>query len=47
LRPRKGAAESNGEYSQHLCLAHKRHDWEALWLATFKIQTQVTHRTPG
>jgi len=40
-------AESDGEYSQHLCPAHKRNDWEALRLATFKANIQTAHSTPG
>jgi len=43
----KWKAENEGDYSQYLCPAHKRNDWEALRLATFKAQAQVTHSTPG
>ena len=40
-------AESDGDYSQRLCPAHKRNDCEALRLAEFKAQIQAAHRTPG
>jgi len=39
--------ESDGDYSQHLCPAHKRNDWEALRQAMFRSNLETAHRTPG
>ena len=39
--------ESEGNYSMHLCPAHKRKSWDALRLEQFKANLETAHRTPG
>jgi len=40
-------AESDGDYSQHLCPAHKRKDWHEVAMAQFSDNLRKAHRTPG